>query len=176
MNKALLLLLVTTFMTTAAEPSKVYTWTDEKGVVHYSDQPHKGAKETVVAPTQQYTMPAVDTSILKATPKPQAAPAWQVNILTPAHEETLRDNDGLLTISVQVQPDMQPGQRLQLFIDGKPFGPARVISRFEVKDVDRGEHSIMVQLIGRDNKIVAQSQPHTIYMHRASIFSPTRRN
>ncbi|WP_417357498.1 DUF4124 domain-containing protein [Gallaecimonas pentaromativorans] len=174
MKQALLILLLAASTAMAAESGKIYTWTDAQGVVHYSDKPHPGAKETNVALSQQYDMPKADPNILKQAPKAAEQTRWSITILSPADEATLRENDGEMSVSVQTQPAMLPGQRVQLFMDGKPLGAARTVSSFVIRDVERGEHSIKVQLIDRSNQIIAESEPHTIYMHRASIFSPSR--
>lgn len=174
MKSPMLLLLFAALAVSAAEPAKVYTWKDEKGVVHYSDKPHANATELTVEHSPSYAIPKADTNILKPQEQPVASgPRWQLSITSPAQEETVRENEGKLTVVVDLSPQMIRGQRLQLFMDGQPFGPARTVPVIEVDNVDRGEHQIKVQLINRDNKIAAESPSRLFYMQRASIFSPT---
>jgi hypothetical protein len=40
---------------------------------------------------------------------------------------------------------------------------------FVLRNIDRGEHIIKMQLLNDKGKIIASSKPITFYMHRASV-------
>ncbi|WKE65495.1 DUF4124 domain-containing protein [Gallaecimonas kandeliae] len=170
-----LLLAIVAGSLSAAEPAKIYSWKDEKGVVHYSDKPHVNAKEVVVEDSQQFAIPKANPDVLKPEEPAATGVQWAISIASPGEEETVRDNEGRLQVDVQVAPGMERGQRVQPFLDGQPFGPARTIPAFELKDIERGEHKLKIQLIDHDNKILAESKERTFFMHKASALSPARK-
>ncbi|WP_341502331.1 DUF4124 domain-containing protein [Gallaecimonas sp. GXIMD4217] len=172
MKKILLLIstLVIGFGTLAGD-GKLYTWTDENGVVHYSDKPHPKAKEVVVDESSQVRMDAVDTSILDRPEQQEAdLPQFEVTIVSPTQEETVRDNEGNVPVSIKVAPMFLPSYKLQVLLDGVPQqgnGPLN----FTLENVDRGEHRLQVKLLDRTGREVAVSEPRTFFLHRISVLT-----
>ena len=160
----------------AAEPDKIYRWTDAQGVVHFSDKPHDQAEEVVVTPAQSVRTVKADPSVLQAAPAPAEKVTFKLRIMLPAEKETLRDNEGNVSVVVAVVPEMQRGQKLQLLMDGKAVGPATASEHFKLHNVDRGEHQLSARLLGAKKQVLATSEPRTFYLHRARIPPPKSGN
>lgn len=152
---------------TVQAKSRIYAWTDENGNVVFSDTPKPGA-ELIEVDEQQTIISSVDTSILDVTPRAKVE-EFQVSITQPEDHATIRDNSGSIYISGQVSPVFKRGLKVQLFFNGEPHGEPQTRSVFILRNVDRGEHKIKLDLIDNQGKVIASSKERTIYLHRARI-------
>lgn len=150
-----------------AVAAEVYKYTDEKGVVHYSDKPPgKGAKPANLPPLHTY-------SPLATTPKPEsttASPAaaggdFSLRVIAPEPDQTYRDPLGTVGISVAVTPEIPGGHGLIYFVDGAPVsGDPVTATSFTASGVERGQHTVEVSLVDGDGQEVARSAPVTIHL------------
>ncbi|WP_448556748.1 DUF4124 domain-containing protein [Thalassotalea montiporae] len=150
-----------------AYQAKVYVWRDENGVLVFSDSPRPGAEEVEVK-EENTVLPSIDTSILDI--KPQIIEdKYQVVITQPEHNATIRDNSGSVYVAGGIKPIFKRGFRVQLYLDGTPYQEPQNHSMFALRNIDRGEHQIKIDLINEKGKVIASSKPVTFYMHRASV-------
>ncbi|WP_394176550.1 DUF4124 domain-containing protein [Thalassotalea litorea] len=147
--------------------SKIYAWKDEQGNVVFSDTPKPGA-ELIEVEDQQTIITSVDTSILDITPRAKVE-EFQVSINQPEDHATIRDNAGSIYISGQVSPVFKRGLSVQLIFNGEKHGEPQTRSVFILRNVDRGEHKIKLELINNQGKVIASSKERTIYLHRARV-------
>jgi len=160
----LLLCLSTSALATA---TKVYVWRNEQGVLVFSDSPRPGAEEVKVKESN-IAESSVDTSILDI--KPQVIDdSYTVEIIQPENNATIRDNTGSVHVVGRIMPVFKRGYKIQLLLDDKPYEKPQTHSRFALRNVERGEHQIKMQLIDNKGKQIALSNPITFYMHRASV-------
>lgn len=164
----LILLATLTFNAADAASSRIYVWKNEKGQLVYSDSPQPGAEEVDVKSTNTISTPNVDTSILDLKPK-EIKESYSVSIVSPTDKGTVRDNTGSVYIAGAVSPIFKKGLMIQLLLDGSPYGGPQDHSRFALRNVDRGEHQIKLNLLNEKGKVIASSEPITFYMHRASV-------
>ena len=84
---------------------EAYVWTDENGVVHYSDRPMPGAKRvelhapnTSQSPSRQSAEPSADGE--EQAEEPAAAFRYEsFEVATPGPEETLWNIEGTLNVT-----------------------------------------------------------------------------
>jgi hypothetical protein len=145
---------------------KIYAWKDKNGILVFSDTPHAGAKEVKLM-SQKLTMPSTNSDILY---KPKVTPAaqYQVEITSPEHNKTIRENTGSVYVTSRIMPVFEQAFKVQLFLDDEAQGNAGDTSTFVLRDVNRGEHTLQIKVFNK-NKIVAISKPHTFYMHRQGL-------
>ncbi len=150
-----------------AASSKVYVWRNESGALVFSDSPKAGAEEIEIT-NKQTIITSVDTSILDITPR-VIQEEYQVEITQPEDHATIRDNSGSIYISGRVAPVFKRGFKVRLIINGKLHGEPQTRSVFILRDVDRGEHKIKLELINNQGKVIASSKERTVYLHRARV-------
>lgn len=167
----LIFIIVSTLLISDAQAqsksAKIYVWTDESGVLVFSDSPKPGAEEVKVS-KKTNVLPSVDTSILDTTPQ-VLRDEFTIDITQPADSETVRDNTGSVHVIGRIKPIFKQGYKIQLLLDGKLTEKPQSHSMFVLRNVDRGEHQIQLQLLNQKGKVIASSEPVTFYMHRASI-------
>jgi hypothetical protein len=61
---------------------------------------------------------------------------------------------------------------VRLVFDGLAYGEPQNSAVFVLRDIDRGEHTIQLELIDQNGKLIAVSPVTTFYLHRASVISP----
>lgn len=93
-----------------------------------------------------------------------------ISITEPRAGATIHDNDGNVPIVVT----LRAGGLIVVLLDGKPYGPRQNGTSFVLQDVDRGEHTLQVQLVDADGAVVASSAAVTFYLWRASALFPGR--
>lgn len=149
--------------------AEVYRWTDDKGVIHYTDKPPaKDAKPATLPALQTYKPAAsADTpsspSTPSASPDGEAAPVSGIRIASPQPEETIRDPEG--KISIVVATELQPGQGLVYYLDGKAQNAEPTPSTgYLVTGAERGEHQVAAAIVSAEGRELARSAPVTLFM------------
>lgn len=150
----------------------IYKYVTPDGRVEYSDQPREGAAKVEVTPLQTYAPPPLPKKMTTETQsQAQATTAYQVSIMTPQDDATVRENTGRVVVSLQVVPSLEEDSNytLQLLLDGQPVGRASTRLKYTLTDVDRGTHTLQAKLLNPLGTSVAQSEVITFYMRRMSI-------
>ncbi|PCK31634.1 DUF4124 domain-containing protein [Pseudoalteromonas piscicida] len=153
---------------TAESNPKIYRWKDKNGHWVYSDVPKPGSKE-VKLHSNALTMPSVDTTILDQQADTGPAIQYQAKITAPEHEQTIRDNSGSVYVTGSVEPRFTQGLSVQLFLDGEATGPKQANAQFSLRNVNRGEHSLILRVFNQKGQVVAQSSTHKFYLHKTTL-------
>lgn len=175
--------IIALFSTLAAATvlAQAYKWTDEDGVVHYSDRPRAGAErvelaESVRRPPQASPAPAARSGAAAGSGEDaeQAAPFRyeSLTIGAPLAEETLWNIEGVLNVQLNLQPSLQPGHRIRVYFDGEP----RMVNStsFRIDEVYRGVHNIQAEVIDQSGKLMIRSMPNRFYVQQNTIVTPPR--
>ncbi|WP_068546973.1 DUF4124 domain-containing protein [Thalassotalea crassostreae] len=165
------LIILSMTLPTLAASSKIYVWRNANGDLVYSDSPKPGKEDIAeeIEITEKNTIISnVDTSILTPTPR-VVAEDYQVAISQPEDHATIRDNSGSIYISGRVAPVFKRGFKVRLVFNGEVHGEPQTRSVFILRDVDRGEHKIKLELLNNQGKVIASSKQRTVYLHRARV-------
>lgn len=150
--------------------NQVYKWVDEDGVVHYTDKPPAdGAQPAKLKPLQTYkggTNPKLGNFERSgaAGGKPAAAGNVQIDIVTPAGDETFRGAERVVPVAVMVTPQLQPGQKLIYLLDGTPASTPVADTSFALTGVERGAHTVSVTLVDESGNQLGASTAVTFHM------------
>ncbi|WP_110949405.1 DUF4124 domain-containing protein [Pseudomonas bohemica] len=158
--------------------AQIYKYTDANGNTAFSNQPPDGTKaETVDLPPLNSVggaapaPPLPSPSQNQPQPQPSSASYQTLQLTDLPNDEALRANNGSFMIGVMIQPRLQPGHQLQLVVDGKPYGQPTNVPRVQVTELDRGEHSLSVQVL-QGTQVVQQSQTINLTVQRAHVARP----
>lgn len=153
----------------------VYKWVDENGKVHFSDEPVKNAEVVEFKKNTQNNikLPEVITSPIEATPTIDIdSTKYDLKIVSPSEEETIRSNEGNITIIADISPQLFPPHRLALYMDGKKQGSSQSGNLFKLREIDRGEHTFTIKAVTKNGKQLASSKPRKVFLHRTSLNQP----
>ncbi len=151
--------------------SQVYKSVDENGKITFSDTPAPSASEVEVR--EPNTVKSIDVSAkpeqikeLKVT-----VSSYDIAITHPQNNSVIANGLVPFTISTKVAPTLQKEHQLQLTIDGSIHSTSK--SSFKINGIARGEHSLRVAVIDGEGKVLKQSKPIKIFVHRPSKASNT---
>ena len=152
----------------------VYKWVDEKGVVHYSDQPHPDAQKIDVKSAQTFESTGVTSTSSSANSNaPAAGPYRACTIARPENDEVFLNTD---TVSAQVRlnPQLRDGDQLTFSLDGKTVQNGGSTSA--TLKVERGSHSLTAAIEDVDGKTMCTTSPVTFHVRQPSVKAPNRAN
>jgi hypothetical protein len=141
-------------------PAQIYKYTDADGNTAYSNQPPDGVKAQPVdlPPLNSVEPQAPPQSPAQTSPREQVHSVYEVLELTGLPTtEALRANNGTFTVNVLVKPRLQGPHLFRLLLDEQPYGQPGNVPVLQLVNIDRGLHSLAVQVI--DGETVIQQSP-----------------
>ncbi|WP_439886571.1 DUF4124 domain-containing protein [Pseudomonas sp. MBLB4123] len=167
------LLLVLTLPASA----QIYKYTDANGNTVFTNQPPDGsaAQSIELPPTNTVEMQAPSAPAASAGGTTASAPPYRTLRLTGLpDDEALRANNGTFSVGVSIAPRLAAAHRLRLLLDGQPYGQPSRTPRLQLTNVDRGEHSLAVEVLSGEQAI-QQSPTVTFTVQRVNTSSPALR-
>lgn len=166
----LLLILV---LVSAPTLAQIYKTTDADGNVVFTDTPpgDAAAEQVDLQPTNTVAppAPAPKPAPREAQREPEEPAVPQAVITDPANESTIPMGGGNFTVSATVEPGLLGGQGLQLIIDGQPEGDVQPNATWNLMNVFRGAHDLVVQVVDSDGKVLSSSEPVRVYVLRPGL-------
>ncbi len=153
------------------EATTIYKTVDNNGNIIFTDTRSKGQPgETVnLRPiTSISPVPTYSPAPFSIT-APKKASYSHLAITEPSHESTVR-NPEIVTVRVAIKPRIQFGHIVRLRLNGDVVAESRQRPTFELKEVERGTHTLTAEIVNREQQVV-RSVTNTIYVHR-TIFTP----
>ena len=153
-----------------------YKWTDEDGVVHYSDVPREGAEVVDLAAYSRDTGarigPASTTAAASdSEPEPPTEqPPFRyesLSVASPGAEETLWNIQGVLNVSLALNPGLQAGHQVRVYFDGSPRDVSG--TSFQIEEVYRGVHNLQAEVIDETGRLMIRSQPNRFYVQQNTV-------
>ncbi|PQJ64948.1 DUF4124 domain-containing protein [Photobacterium angustum] len=155
--------------------STIYSWTDENGVVHFTDQPQTPdataypLSVTEVSGNIEQTADTIDTQTTDITVVEEPAKTiTTVSLVSPMHEQTIRNNEGIINIHAVTNSKLNNQTQAQLVLDGVVKGEPQTELTWTLDNIDRGSHQLQIQLV-KGGKVIASSDSITVYLHRATV-------
>jgi hypothetical protein len=181
MNRLILLILILLPSFCMAD---VYKWVDADGTVHYGDKVDEGLDATKL-PSSQYKVPpstpveplpdyprsissGYSPELPAARQQDQPGSKYIIRITSPTPDATVRDNQGIVQVSMETEPRMRSGHAYQMYVDGKPWYQPFVGQRVILSNLVRGTHTIQVKAVAQNGEALGESNSVTFFMHRRS--------
>ena len=165
-------------LSSQAQDSKreLWTWTDANGVTHFSDRPVPGARRMELA-TSSTPPPAAEPTPAAAAPvaRQDRAPAVEyrsLEIWEPEQDASFFGADAAVNVRMRVEPDLAPGHRLFLFIDGQRVEGATDTLEHTLTGVPRGSHSLTAVIWDAGSTELFRSQPRVFHVRQPTINQP----
>ncbi len=183
-NRFLLVLAVLTLAlpqaaSVAAGESRIYRTVDEDGNVVFTDIPPREEVES-----EQIVVETPNSFAIEEAVPQEARDLWVVeppaegeeppfsytalDIASPQDDEPIRENAGNISIIANVAPRLQSGHVMRLYMDGAVAqeGPQ---STFNLANVDRGTHTIALEIVDENGRSMIRSDDSTFHMLRFRV-------
>lgn len=156
----------------ANENKTVYYWTDAQGVTHFSDTPVAGKSmnskqiEIINPPANNPTpLPPSDTD---NSTQPSSSITYNLSITSPQPEQSIRNNEGRISVQNTLSPTVDEAAQLMLYVDGDSVACNLASLSCETNNTPRGTHQLHTELISQSGKVLASSETITIYLMRVT--------
>jgi hypothetical protein len=176
MNQPILiiLLLAASISVAAAEEKKIYKYTDENGVTHYSEtKPNDNYEEadlpelSVVPSITPRPAAAADGDDAEATAESLAVTNFE--LLAPTDQQNLWGTGLKLNASVTALTEAQQQVYLVQFVIDGQAQKAASSSRQTFENIYRGTHTLQARLLNKQtSQVIKQTPTITFYMHQNS--------
>ncbi len=165
---------------TSAVAATVYKWVDDKGVVHYSDQPHPSAQTVELKSAQTYT---ADTSSGSSTSSSSGSPTGGERVASyavcelyrPENDEVFMNTDTVVA-KLRLEPALLPGNKVAIGLDGKRQTNQPTTGTDFTITVERGTHSVIAVVEDSLGKELCRTSPITFHVRQPSKQAPNRVN
>jgi hypothetical protein len=138
--------------------AEVYKWVDSQGRTQFSDRPQADAVAVDIK-----TPPADDRADQSAGSgdqgqAPLLGPYAGFEIVSPEPNQTLRQTQQELTVSIILDPPLIGGHQLELVVDGVPISVDKsTVAQIELSGVGLGSHEARAQIRDSRGGIVART-------------------
>lgn len=149
-----------------------YTWTDDEGIVHYSDRPQPGATRieldepnTGQSPAPRRTTTTTDAADDTSDTDPAGYESFEVT--SPGAEETLWNIEGVLNVTLSLTPALQPGHQVRVYFDGEQ----RMVTgtSFQIEEVYRGVHQLQAEVLDQTGNMVIRTRTNRFYVQQSTV-------
>jgi hypothetical protein len=159
----------------SAAAAEMWRWKDADGVVHYSDRPVQGAEQINVTATQRSTGAIRPPPAPAAPPPPPVASYTRCEVASPTNDQVF-NNTSTVNVSVAVDPALQPGHQVQVFLNGSVYvgwPPAQL--GYTMQNVYRGSYTLSVRILDFNGRPLCSGSTVNFHVRQASLLSPARR-
>lgn len=156
--------------------AEIYRWTDANGNTAFGDSPPKSVK---ARPVDLPLLTIADSfspegegkeGLPEETATPSAeedASYTDFRITAPADGDTIRSNNGSVTIQLALKPALREGDEITLYVDARQVAGGKTLA-FSLPEMDRGEHSAFAVLTDAEGNIILNTDPVTFTLLRYS--------
>ena len=167
--------------------SQIYTWKDANGNTIYSDRPHPDAKTIELRPTNTVQPPPTPSSAQNRDSQDNGSNGGQASggnyrvleIASPANDEAIRSNEGVLSLTVNTDPPLSSGHLMRVVMDGElreeaVAGNGQASQSLNLTDIDRGSHTLTAVVYDARGNVVQSTAAITVHVQRTSVNQPGR--
>ncbi len=147
----------------------VYKGTDKQGNVIYSDKPLEGGEKITITPPPPIVMPAIQQEAQTKAQAQTATVDYKLTITSPQNQQTFTNDITTVPVTLSLTPKLQPGDRINLVVNGQPYGEYSEGLTFTLKDFPRGAYTVNAVITNEKDPstIKAQSDTITFFQQRA---------
>mgnify|MGYP006171175531 CR=1 FL=1 len=146
----------------------VYKIVDETGRVTYTDTPpaDKTADQLELPHINQLPNPQVENTDTVLPEIPDFAGYSAVDIVAPINDSVIHYDQQNMVVQMVLAPELQPGHRVQFYLDGAPYGRPVIATSYAMGELERGSHSVSARVVTAEGATVANSRSVNVHVQR----------
>lgn len=184
------LLIATLLSIHTALSAGIFSWTDASGNIVYGDSPPDTVVAKSVEPPKltilenfanRYESPNKSSSLSKPTKtsnvakstNPQAGMRKRyeaVTIIAPKADQSIRANDGDVSVALVTSPKLQSGDKTVIFLNGQEHSTVKS-SVGNLRNLDRGEYQLSIEIRNAVGKSLIKSDEISFNVVRKSVLT-----
>jgi hypothetical protein len=149
---------------------------DAEGVVSYTDVPADECQQVLKLPDYSRYAPRPiqkpsGASEQNLPEQPALFIGYQsIKIQQPEANGTVRSNEGIVPVSVALEPSLQPGHRIKLFLDGGAVQGEFDSPAIELNGVLRGTHNLRAVISDANGRRLGDSPTVRFTLRKTTIY------
>jgi hypothetical protein len=149
----LFLSLFLVFFFSCLNADTVYKTVDENGNVIFTDKPSEEAEEVKIQKLENTIGNPNPAKYRPSMPKSEndSTSYKSFSVSSPENGAGIRSNNGNVSISLSLEPGLNPGHKILVSMDGEQIGSGLAVS---LQNVDRGTHSISAKVVDGNGKVL----------------------
>jgi hypothetical protein len=163
--------LISLFFVCLSATAGIYKWVDEDGKVHYSDSQVDGSKQVELPKAVTYSPTVTSSSKTSGSKEEKDAGYTRASIVKPTMNETIRSNNGDVTVSLEITPGLREGHSVTAYLDGNEFLTGEKTTSFVLENVDRGSHTLRVSVFNQSGVSLISSSSVIFHLIRETTES-----
>ena len=142
----------------------IYKWVAPDGTVIFSDQPRPGAEKVLITPLQTVPPPQTVRRALQTNSRiPDAASSGpstyrQFAIVSPGDDDAVRSNNGDVTVSMRLAPELRDEDAIVVSLDGEAISKGSSTS-LTLQNLPRGTHTVHAAIVDADGSSSSRPTP-----------------
>ncbi len=149
--------------------AQIYKTVDADGNVVFTDSPGVNQQAETVDIKVPNTIDATPVTPYQPAPAAEEEAGYQSLSISPAHDSTVRSNTGDFAVSISVNPPLQPGHSVQLYLDGQRQNGSG--TRYQFTNIDRGSHQLRATVVDGNGKVLIE-QTNPVHVQRTTAPRP----
>ena len=165
--------------------AQIYKVTDADGNVVFTDVPPRPGEQADEVQLGRGSTVEIESAL----PEESSATSWSstssddenteeiqqfgyemLQVVSPENDASVRENAGNVVVSIAINPELRPGNRLQLEMDGKVIRTTTT-KRVSLTEVDRGTHVLRAHVIDDSGDRLISSEPSVFHLSRYSVIT-----
>ena len=176
MQTTILVFLFCIFPTIGA--AEVYRQIDQEGNVTFSDHRTQQSEKVTIPPVnviKPYQENKINNQISQsdkhiANKSKKSTDYQQLILIHPIDDQTVRDDLGNVTLQWRSEPELATNEQhyFEVLLDGVAMGNKLEQTSITLNNIDRGTHTVQIQLLNSNGMQLTTSQAVTFHLHRFS--------
>ena len=149
---------------------------DAEGVVSYTKVPASECPEPVKLPpdstfgSRPVTPDTAGERIDPAASEASFKGYRSIKVLQPEADGVVRSNEGKVPVTIALEPALQQGHRVALYIDGTRVEGSFAGMAIELSGIERGTHSVRSSVSDGNGKVLIESPAVTFTLRQTGLF------
>jgi hypothetical protein len=151
---------------------------DSEGVVSYTNMPAATCPDPVKLPKystfESLPVPASATrsesEVEESANRARFERYESIKIIQPEAAGVVRSNEGNVSVSIALEPGLQVGHRVTLYVDGRAVPGSFDGSAIELSGIERGDHSIYATISDGGGKQLIKSDAVSFTLRQTGLF------
>jgi len=174
-----LLIIILSCLPLLASAGNFYKWVDKKGVTHYDEKKPRHDAEVLTLPDLPPASPSAPYSSQRRNDGDEEEDDAgsgrgysKFAIAKPEQNETIRSNEGIVTVSFFLEPGLRGEDKVVVILDGQKLKDKLSSTQFSLKDIPRGTHTLKADIVDAKGQTVKSTSTVSFHLRQHSILHP----
>jgi hypothetical protein len=145
----------------------VYKYISEDGEIIYSERYHPDAERVKVKDSKKTAAPPDEQSEDEA--RAAAGEYDTFSIVQPSDDETIRNEEGNVSVGISLSPSLAEGHVIHLYVDGAKLDSDIKQTQLSLQKMTRGTHSLQAKIVDSEGASLKETNSVTFHLRQPAV-------